>query len=99
MREGSSGSMEASSRFIISRSSLVVNAASNGPLLPIMETCCTAERLSTSNTGSGTSYFSSVEGGVRSIRATSSETLPWPIMLTCSNFSSGGGDLCWTAGC
>ena len=87
---GSSGTMDESGRFIISRSSFVVKAACSGPRRPTMETCSTAERRRTSRTGVGTSYLARWSGGVRSMRATSSETLPCPMRVTCLVRSSGG---------
>lgn len=69
-------------RFIISRNSFVVNAASRGPRLAIIETCLTVERERSSSTGTGTSYLDNNEGGVRRIRAMSRATFPFPIIVT-----------------
>ena len=96
--EGSMGTMDASGRFIISRSSFVANAASRGPRLPTMDTCLTVERDKTSRTGPGTSYFDKTDGDVSSIRATSRATFPFPMSVTCESLSRGGGeglDGCW----
>lgn len=59
-RAESMGTMDESGRFMSSRSSLVVNAASRGPRLPMIDTCWTLERDRTSRTCVGTSYFSRV---------------------------------------
>src|SRR5277367_6675703 len=54
-RSAGRGTMDTSGRFIISLNSLVANAASRGPRRPMIATCFTAERESTSRTGCGTS--------------------------------------------
>jgi hypothetical protein len=81
-KAGSMGTIEASGRFIISLSSFVVKDASNGPRLPTMDTCLTAERERLSRTDWGISYFDKEAGGRRSILATSKETFPCPIRVT-----------------
>jgi hypothetical protein len=81
-REGSRGTMDASGRLVISRNSFIVKAASRGPRLPMIETCFTADLERTSKTGLGTSYFESSLTFVRSIRATSRETFPFPMIDT-----------------
>jgi hypothetical protein len=43
--------MDASGRFIISRNSFMVKAASSGPRRPIIETRFTVEQKNTSRTG------------------------------------------------
>ena len=101
-REGFKGTMDASGKFIISRSSFMVKAASSGPRRPMIETCFTVERENTSRTGLGTSYCERTLTSVSSIRATSSDTLPFPMMDTCDTLSSGGvGGVfgCWVYQC
>jgi len=49
-RECGRGTMDASGRFIISRSSFIVKAASNGPRRPMIDTCFTVEVANTSRT-------------------------------------------------
>ena len=87
---GARGSIDVPGSTVSSRSSLVVKAAWRGPRHLTMETWRTAERRRTSSTGSGISYVSRDVGGASSMRATSSVTLPWPIMETCSVSCSGG---------
>ena len=90
--------MDVFGRVVNSRSSFVVKAAWSGPRRPIIDTWRTAERYRTSRTGAGTSYFLRMSGGVSNIRATSSATLPWPMMDTCSDLCRGGAagrDGCW----
>ena len=96
------GTMDASGRLIISRNSFIVKAASSGPRRPMIETCFTVERESRSRTGQGTSHCERTLTLVSSIRATSSETLPFPMMDTCDTLSSGGGEGvlgCWVYQC
>jgi len=88
--EGSIGTIDASGRFIISRSSLAVNAASKGPRLPTIDMCFTVERERTSRTGCGRSYLDKEAGELRSIREISRETFPLPMSVTCESFSRGG---------
>jgi hypothetical protein len=78
--------MDAPGSAVNSRSSFVVKAAWSGPRRPIIDTWRTAERYRTTSTEEGTSYFSSMLGGVSSIHATSSTTFPWPMMVisTCT---------------
>jgi hypothetical protein len=89
--DGSSAVMEASFKFIISRSSLVVNEASNGPRLPMIEMCLIVERLRTSRTEWGTSKVERSAGEDSRILAMSSETFPCPTRAMWSNLSRGGG--------
>ena len=92
------GIMDAPESVVNSRSSFVVKAAWSGPRRPIIDTWRTAERYRMSSTGAGTSYSSRISGGVSNIRATSSATLPWPMMDKCSVLCKGGGegrDGCW----
>lgn len=91
MSSGTRGTIDACGSVVNSRSSFVVKAAWSGPRRPIIDTWRTAERRRTSSTGVGTSYFSSISGGVSSIRVTSSATLPWPMTDTCSVLCRGGG--------
>ena len=95
---GGRGTMDVPSSVVNSRNSFVVKAAWSGPRLPMMDTWRTVDRCRTSRTGAGTSYFSRMRGGVSNIRATSSATLPWPMIETCSVLWSGGGvgrEGCW----
>lgn len=101
-RAGSIGTMDASGRLIISRSSFIVKAASRGPRRPKIDTCLTCDRDRSSKTGIGTSYFSKTETDVKRIRAMSRETFPFPIRDTCDSLSRGGGggrDGCWVYQC
>lgn len=96
--EESRGIMDASGRLMSSLNSFTVNAASSGPRRPIIETCFTVLFRNTSNTGSGTSYFSSALGEESSIRAMSRETFPFPINEMCvilSKAGGGGREGCW----
>jgi hypothetical protein len=68
----------------ISLNSFVVNATCPGPLLPTERTLRTADLLRTSSTLSGISVPSRPFAPLRSIRATSSATLPCPTTLTSS---------------
>lgn len=89
--DGSTGTIDASGRFINSLSSFTVNAASRGPRLPTMETCFTFDVDKTSKTGAGISYLARSEGDESNMRAISRETFPFPIKLTCESLSRAGG--------
>ena len=100
--DGSIGTIEESGRFISSRSSFVVNAASKGPRLAIIDTCLIADWDRVLSTNLGTSYWVRVETGVRSMRATSRETFPFPMIETwvnLSNVGDGGWLGCWVYQC
>lgn len=91
VKEESRGTIYAFGRFIISRSSFVVNAASRGPLRPMMEICSTFEVVKTSSTDFGTSYLERVHTSLRRIRATSRDTFPFPMIERWDILCNGGG--------